>query len=240
MRSHRLWLVLGIAIASVVAGLVATAIVYPSGLLSRPGPYPPGSAYGPYPGEADVWNPQTMGPWRQYPAAPTCAAPALPGTVVDVNLTDMGSMMGPRGSGMMGPMMRSGMMGPRMMPGMGMMRIFLNPSTVPAGPVSLRATNTGALPHELVVLPLPVGQVPGQRLSGPDGTVDESGSLGEASRSCGADKGDEESPDYGIAPRATGWTTINLSPGRYELICNIAGHYVGGMYSELDVASPSK
>jgi uncharacterized cupredoxin-like copper-binding protein len=34
-----------------------------------------------------------------------------------------------------------------------------------------------------------------------------------------------------------GWTTITLPPGRYELICNIAGHYGAGMYTELDVTA---
>jgi hypothetical protein len=25
--------------------------------------------------------------------------------------------------------------------------------------------------------------------------------------------------------RASGWTTVNLAPGRYGLICDITGHY---------------
>ena len=75
---------------------------------------------------------------------------------------------------------------------------------------------------------------------GPDGKVDEAGSLGEASRTCGADRGDEQSSDYGIAPGTSGWTTLTLPPGRYELICNIAGHYGAGMYAVLDVTGPPK
>jgi uncharacterized cupredoxin-like copper-binding protein len=35
----------------------------------------------------------------------------------------------------------------------------------------------------------------------------------------------------------TGWTTTTLPPGHYELICNIAGHYGAGMYTELDVTA---
>ena len=42
----------------------------------------------------------------------------------------------------------------------------------------------------------------------------------------------------GIAPGASGWTTVTLTPGRYELICNITGHYWTGMYTELDVSPP--
>jgi uncharacterized cupredoxin-like copper-binding protein len=241
MRSHRLWLALAIAISSVVLGLGVTAILGAAGMFTRHGPVAP---YGPYPNPSGGWTsgmmaPGMMGPGMtgRYPAAPTsCPAPALPGTVVDVTLTDMGGMMG---AGMMGPSgsgqntyqwPHMGMMGT-----MGMQRIFVSPSTVPAGQVSFRAVNTGWLNHELVVLPLAQGQVPGQRAIGPDGTVDEAGSLGEASRTCGADKGDEQSTTPAIAPGTTGWTTTALLPGRYELICNIAGHYGAGMYTELDV-----
>ena len=39
-------------------------------------------------------------------------------------------------------------------------------------------------------MPLPANQSHGQRAIGTDGKVDEAGSVGEASRSCGADAGD--------------------------------------------------
>ncbi len=60
------------------------------------------------------------------------------------------------------------------------------PATVPAGKVSLIAQNRGWRTHELVILPLAAGDQAGQRVPGLDGTVDEKGSLGEASASCGA------------------------------------------------------
>lgn len=145
-----------------------------------------------------------------------CAPPALAGTVVDVTLTDMGGMMG-------GPMMSGGWRG------MSMARVFANPAVVRAGTVSLRVVNQGALTHELVVLPLPAGQAVGARTVGTDGRVDEAGSLGEASRSCGAGAGD------GIASGTVGWVTLTLEPGRYEQVCNLPGHYAAGMYAELDV-----
>ena len=50
----------------------------------------------------------------------------------------------------------------------------------------------------------------------------------------------EQSSDYGIAPGTSGWTTLTLPPGCYELICNIAGHYGAGMYAVLDVTGPPK
>jgi hypothetical protein len=31
------------------------------------------------------------------------------------------------------------------------------------------------------------------------------------------------------------WVTLHLAPGRYELICNLPGHYAAGMFAELDV-----
>ena len=141
-------------------------------------------------------------------------------------------MMGSGGNGPYGPaMMGPGMMGPGRMgpgwngpnapaappngygwqnsypgPGMGMMRTFVNPATVPAGPVSLRARNTGMMIHEVIVLPLGAGRSPGQLAIGANGQVDESASLAEAARSCGSDDGD------GILPATTGWTTVTLPP----------------------------
>ncbi|MCB0942215.1 MAG: hypothetical protein KDB72_18490 [Mycobacterium sp.] len=213
------------------------------------------------PGFAPMAGPGFGGPMPAQP--PACTPPALAGAVVDVTASDMGAMMGPgmNGGPMMGPggmmgpgmnggpMMGPGMMGPGMNGGpmmgpqgawpnspgmgMGMMRLTINPTSVPAGQVSLRVANNGWLPHEVIVLPLGPGQNPGQRFIGSDWKVDEAGSLGEAARTCGAGEGD------GIAPGTMGWTTLTLAPGRYELLCNIAGHYGSGMYTELDV-TPSR
>ncbi|MGV9356748.1 sulfocyanin-like copper-binding protein [Streptomyces misionensis] len=144
-----------------------------------------------------------------------CSAPALPGKVVDVTASDMGP----------------GRMGGTPGHGMRMMRLVARPATVTAGVVSLRVRNTGAMTHEVVVLPLPSGQSIGERPTGPAGRVSEAGSLGEASRTCAAGEG------HGIAPAAMAWTTLTLRPGRYELVCNLPGHYLAGMYTELDVTS---
>ena len=88
--------------------------------------------------------------------------------------------------------------------------------------------NTGDLVHELVILPLPADG-PGTRTTGSDGRLDESQSLGEASRSCGAGSGD------GVSPGSTGWTTVPLMPGRYELACDQPWHYPAGMFDVLTV-----
>ena len=159
---------------------------------------------------------------RRAPPPASCAAPALAGTVVDVTLADMGGMMGPYWDGARDKAAATERAGRQMM------HILATPSAVAPGPVSLRVHNSGALTHEVLVLPLAADQLPGLRAIGADGRVDESDSLGEASRSCGADGGD------GIVPGAMAWTTVTLPRGRYELLCNIAGHYGAGMYAEVD------
>lgn len=128
--------------------------------------------------------------------ASACAAPRLRGTVVGVTLVDMGGGMG-------GSMMGGG--SPR-----GMMRLAVSPSAVRPGLVSFGAVNVGRRAHELVVLPLAPGRQAGERQIGSDNRVTETGSLGEASRTCGAGAG------QGIEPGASGWVTIALKPGRYE------------------------
>ncbi|MEU9542731.1 sulfocyanin-like copper-binding protein [Streptomyces mirabilis] len=151
-----------------------------------------------------------------------CSPPALSGHLADVTVGDMmGAMMG-------GPHGHTPSAGPGQH-GMGMMWLRATPSTVPAGTVSLRVFNAGALTHEVVVLPLPAGQAVGEWPIGAKGRIAETGSLGEASRTCAAGEGD------GITSGAMAWTTLTLQPGRYELVCNLRGHYAAGMYTELSV-----
>jgi uncharacterized cupredoxin-like copper-binding protein len=148
---------------------------------------------------------------RMGRAATRCSAPAhLQGTVVRASLMDM------RHRGMMGA-------GSRMM-------LRAAPATVPAGRVTFVATNLGSRRHELVVLPLKSRQNFGQRASTIHGKVLERGALGEASRSCGPGVGD------GLRPGTAGWVTLDLAPGRYELVCNEPPHYQRGMYAELVVS----
>lgn len=174
-------------------------------------------------------------------AAASVAVPPLAGSVVDVQLADMGALMRRRAQGSSSGY--GAMMGGSgsMMSGSGygqmrggrwrgrMMQVRLSRSTVPAGPVSLRVTDVGAMDHELVVLPLAADARVGHRSLRADGTVDERGSLGEVSNNNGAGAG------AGLQPRGTGWTTLQLRPGHYELVCNLPGHYAAGMFAELDV-----
>ena len=149
------------------------------------------------------------------------AAPSLPGTVVNVSLTDMGGSMMGRGNGMLGR--RNGMMNG------GAMSLSTDQAFVPHGTVSFVVTNGGSIDHEMVILPLPSSQAVGARAIGGDAKIDETGSLGEASHSGGAGAG------AGIVPGASGWVTVTLAPGHYELVCNLPGHYLAGMHTQLTV-----
>jgi uncharacterized cupredoxin-like copper-binding protein len=150
--------------------------------------------------------------------ATSCTVPRLPGSRVSVML---GDMAGSASAGTMG----SG----RMMSGTSWMMLRAVPGRIAAGTVSIAVYNHGTRTHELVVLPLAAGATIGTRTVGADDTVSELGSLGEASNNCGAGAGE------GLQAGSAGWITLSLKPGRYELICNLAGHYAAGMYTELDI-----
>jgi uncharacterized cupredoxin-like copper-binding protein len=85
-----------------------------------------------------------------------------------------------------------------------------------AGKVTFDVTNDGKSPHEMVVIKTDKGA--GDLGSG--ARVSEAGSAGEA--------GD-------IAPGKAKSVTLDLKPGHYALICNIAGHYTAGMYADFTV-----
>ena len=202
MSTPRRPLLVGALVAAVVA-LVASAAVA-VGAIGGPSSGPLGVRGGAGPGG------------HGFLSGSPRAAPKLPGTVVNVSLTNMGgSMMGGQGNGMMG--------------GGGVMGLRVDHATVPHGTVSFLVTNDGSIDHEMVVLPLAASQTAGARTVGGDGKIDEAGSLGEASKTNGAGAGD------GIAPGASGWVTVTLAPGQYELVCNLANHYSAGMYTQLNV-----
>ena len=152
--------------------------------------------------------------WAESVAGSRSAAPDLPGSLVRVTLTNMG-----------GPMM-----GGRATKHPGLMRASAEPATVPAGVVSFLVTNRGGIDHELVVLPLTDNQNPGTRPTGTDAKTDETGSLGEASTTHG------QGPGHGIRPGTQSWVSVTLTPGRYELLCNLPGHYTAGMFTTLTVS----
>jgi uncharacterized cupredoxin-like copper-binding protein len=186
--SHRVQVILGIVATLILTGVSVIAVAAVSGQVSSGG--------------------------SGFLSRSRCAAPNLPGTVVNLALTNMGGPMMGQSNGMM-----SG----------GAMHMSADRATVPHGSVSFLVTNSGSINHEMVILPLPDAQIAGTRPTGGDAKVDEKGSLGEASATCG------EGAGQGIVPGASGWVTITFAPGRYEVLCNLPGHYAAGMYTQLTV-----
>ena len=149
----------------------------------------------------------------RYGADAAQAAPDLPGQVVRVAVSDMGRTM----------------MGGRTAVDGGVMYLSADRTTVAHGTVSFLVANHGRLNHELVVLPLDDGGSAGNLTIGDNNQIAETGSLGEASST------NSEGTGEGIQPGTSGWVTLTLPPGNYELICNLPGHYAAGMYAELTV-----
>jgi uncharacterized cupredoxin-like copper-binding protein len=95
------------------------------------------------------------------------------------------------------------------------------PRSAPAGDVVIRVHNRGPVGHELIVVragrkPLP--------LRGDGLTVNE-----EAVE--GAEAGALEPGEPGTVRELA----VKLTPGRYILLCNMSGHYMGGMRRTLVV-----
>jgi uncharacterized cupredoxin-like copper-binding protein len=95
------------------------------------------------------------------------------------------------------------------------------PKRLAAGAVRLTVHNEGPDTHELIVVREGRNPLPFRR----DGlTVDEDAV--EQSKAGGLEPG---------APDSERELTVRLRPGRYVLFCNMSGHYMGGMHTELVV-----
>ena len=90
-------------------------------------------------------------------------------------------------------------------------------TSVPAGKVTFTVVNKGSMEHEMVVVPSPNGPA---SLKQADGSASEAGSLGEV-----AD----------LKAGATGRLTVTMPAGQYTLLCNLPGHFAGGMYATFTV-----
>jgi uncharacterized cupredoxin-like copper-binding protein len=95
------------------------------------------------------------------------------------------------------------------------------PTRVRAGKIRLVASNKGPDTHELIV----VREGPGQLPLRADGVTVDEDALDHAI----------VASVEGYAPGASRTITLDLRPGRYELFCNMSGHYLGGMRHELVV-----
>ncbi len=95
------------------------------------------------------------------------------------------------------------------------------PQDVSAGTVGLSVRNEGPDEHELIVVRQDAGPLPVRR----DGlTVDEDA----------VERREVEGLEPG-EPDSVRDLTVHLKPGRYILFCNMSGHYMGGMHTELVV-----
>jgi hypothetical protein len=98
-------------------------------------------------------------------------------------------------------------------------RIGVTPSRIPAGRAELVVENEGPDTHELIIVRSGRSQLP---LRSDGLTVDE-----EALHEVGAVEG--------VVPHGAGRVHVELRPGRYELFCNMAGHFMAGMHGQLVV-----
>ena len=99
-------------------------------------------------------------------------------------------------------------------------RITLSPSRVPAGTVAIEVSNRGPDAHELIV----VRDDGGLPLRSDGITVDEEALAKRTVETL-------EPAGAGAARRIR----VRLRPGRYILLCNMFGHYMGGMHAPLVV-----
>ena len=92
-----------------------------------------------------------------------------------------------------------------------------------AGDVKFTMDNQGTIPHEFIIVKTDFA--PGKIPLGPDNRFNEDGEgvfvPGEISE---------------WNPGTTGTVTLKLDAGNYQLLCNIAGHYANGMYTQLTVS----
>ncbi len=140
------------------------------------------------------------------------ALPASAATTVKVSLWDKPEMDMATGLG-------HGMGGDMSKASMG---ITAEPSSVSAGEVTFDVTNTSKdTVHEMIVAPLNSADEKLPYLQDV-GRVDEeaAGHLGEVAE---------------LDPGASGALTVTLKPGAYILYCNIPGHYMGGMWTDITV-----
>jgi uncharacterized cupredoxin-like copper-binding protein len=84
------------------------------------------------------------------------------------------------------------------------------------GKVTFAVKNSGGVEHELVVIKT---KTAASKLKVSGGEASENGSVGEVELAKGKSKN----------------LTLTLSKGHYALICNVPGHYKGGMHVDFTV-----
>jgi uncharacterized cupredoxin-like copper-binding protein len=140
--------------------------------------------------------------------------PSLAATIVKVSLWDKGADMEmPTDLGM-------GMHGQMSMATMG---VKAAPDKVKAGEVTFQVKNDSEdTIHEMLVIPI-ASESASVPFIADENRIDEEAAhdLGEVAE---------------LDPGASGSLTLNLDAGKYLLVCNIAGHFMAGMWTIFTVA----
>ncbi|MBC7477245.1 MAG: hypothetical protein H7317_04015 [Pseudorhodobacter sp.] len=105
---------------------------------------------------------------------------------------------------------------------MAMLGVKADVDTVPAGTVTFQVTNASKdIVHEMILSPLSADGKPLPYVKN-ELRVDEdaAGHLGEVSE---------------LDPGKTGALTVDLTPGKYILFCNIPAHFMNGMWTVITV-----
>jgi len=99
--------------------------------------------------------------------------------------------------------------------------VEVDATTAAAGDVTFTMTNEGTIGHEFLVVKtdIPVGEIPldGDHFAEPTDGIEVVNEIGEFA------KGTTES------------LTVNLTPGTYQLVCNLPAHYEAGMHISFKV-----
>jgi uncharacterized cupredoxin-like copper-binding protein len=96
-------------------------------------------------------------------------------------------------------------------------KVSPSPKSVSAGKVTFTARNKGDMEHELVIIKTSTSA---SKLKVSNNRVSEKGAVGEIED---------------IAGGGSKKHTFNLKKGHYVLLCNIPGHYKGGMRADFTV-----
>ena len=99
--------------------------------------------------------------------------------------------------------------------------IELGETSAPAGSVSFDVVNDGPSVHEFELIDTDIAADSFDVESGVAATTADGGVI--------VDEVEE------VAPGTTAGLTVDLEPGTYALVCNIAGHYESGMFTSFTV-----
>lgn len=143
------------------------------------------------------------------------APSAFADSLVRVTLIDKAGAIDPESPHKLGMGMKADM-------SMAKMGIKASPTTAKRGAVTFDVTNlASAIVHEVIVVPI----------------TDENKVLpyDESRNKIDTDSLQPLGSVNEIEPNKTASLTLNLSPGKYLLYCNIAGHYMAGMWTVVTV-----